>query len=211
MEVKAYLERTFPNLILKPSLYSQWNIGIHFELGNGIYQFKEDGELNLDLFETVYSQACSIFMSLFSEEDEMAVALNIYHPETDRTKKRPTKVFGHYLINKKLKYKIIHETLKHLLNDEEAGYTSRYYLKGRKCDFHCRKLIEAACNEDFLLKPRFGSAEVSYYPDIFFINMTRDIIFFIYDDRGCEVIAARTDSLRQLYGEYSEWVDEYHM
>ncbi|MGD6855985.1 DUF3885 domain-containing protein [Bacillus infantis] len=211
MEVKSYLERTFPNLILKPSLYSQWNIGIHFELGNGIYQFKEDGELNLDLFETVYSQACSIFMSLFSEEDEMAVALNIYHPEKSNERQRPTKVFYHYLRNKNLKYLIRHEALPHLFDDGEDGYTSRFYLKGRKSDFHCRKLIEAACNEDFLLKPRFGSAEGSYYPDIFFINMTRDIIFFIYDDRGYEVIAARTDSLRQLYDEYSEWVDEYHM
>ncbi|MGD6842440.1 DUF3885 domain-containing protein [Bacillus infantis] len=211
MEVKAYLERTFPNLILKPSLYCQWDIGIHFELGNGIYQVKEDGELNLHRFEAVYSQTWSLFMSLFSEEDEMGVALNIYHTETGRKSKRATKVFGHYLRNKKLKYQIVHETLQHLPDDEEAGHTSRFYLKGRKSDFDCLKIITAACNEDFPLKPRFGNDGGSYYPDIFFINMTQDIIFFIYDDRGCEVIAARTDSLRQLYAEYSEWVDEYNM
>ena len=27
------------------------------------------------------------------------------------------------------------------------------------------------------------------YPDVFLINATKDIVMFMYDDRGCEVIA----------------------
>ena len=47
------------------------------------------------------------------------------------------------------------------------------------------------------------------YPDIFFINVTKNAIFFIYDDRGCEVIAADKETLRPLYKKYSEWFYEF--
>ncbi|WP_422385914.1 hypothetical protein [Paraliobacillus zengyii] len=44
---------------------------MHFELGKGIYQFKDGDRLNLDRLERVYSQALSIFNYLFSEQDEI--------------------------------------------------------------------------------------------------------------------------------------------
>lgn len=35
------------------------------------------------------------------------------------------------------------------------------------------------------------------------------IIFFIYDDRGCEVIALDFKRIRHLYEKYHDWVEEY--
>jgi len=40
MELKEYINSTFPGLVLKPSLYYQWNISIHFDLAKGVYQLK---------------------------------------------------------------------------------------------------------------------------------------------------------------------------
>lgn len=41
--------------------------GIHFKLGNEIYQFEsEKDQINLNRFKQVYSQALSIFNDLFS-------------------------------------------------------------------------------------------------------------------------------------------------
>ncbi|MGW9103386.1 DUF3885 domain-containing protein, partial [Priestia megaterium] len=72
MELKEYLNINFPGLVLKPSLYYQWDIGIHFELGNEVYQLtSEKGQINLNRFEQVYSQALSIFNDLFSLHDEI--------------------------------------------------------------------------------------------------------------------------------------------
>lgn len=42
--------------------------------------------------------------------------------------------------------------------------------------------------------------------DVFFINKTKDIIMFIYDDRGCEVIAKNKETIRYLYEKYKEWI-----
>ena len=70
MELRDYINTNFPGLILKPSLYYQWNKSIHFELAKGLYQLKDDtDELNPDYFNTVYDQAISLFNDLFSDED----------------------------------------------------------------------------------------------------------------------------------------------
>ena len=33
--------------------------------------------------------------------------------------------------------------------------------------------------------------------------------FFIYDDRGCEVIANNKETIRPLYNQYKNWLGEY--
>ena len=43
--------------------------------------------------------------------------------------------------------------------------------------------------------------EISY-PDVFLINATKDIVMFMYDDRGCEVIAKNKEIIRDLYKKY---------
>ncbi|MEC0327783.1 DUF3885 domain-containing protein, partial [Bacillus subtilis] len=75
-------------------------------------------------------------------------------------------------------------------------------------DLHVAELLKAASNEDFPLKPRFGGYSIDY-PDVFFVNITKDIIFFIYDDRGCEVIALDFKRIRPLNEKYHNWVEEY--
>ena len=40
--------------------------------------------------------------------------------------------------------------------------------------------------------------EISY-PDVFLINAKKDIVMFMYDDRGCEVIAKNKEIIRDSY------------
>lgn len=210
MELNEYLNTFFPGLILKPSLYHQWDIGLHFELGEGIYQFKEGtDELNLEMFKLVYSQSLSIFTELFSEEDKVFLVTNVYKHKTEHRNKR-IKIYDRYIKNKDLKYQLKQETLPYVFDEEEDAndyYTTRYSLKCRKQDFNYQLLIKAACNEDFPLKPKFGG-DYAHYPDVFFVNATKNITFFIYDDRGCEVIAGNQETIRPLYEKYGDWIDE---
>lgn len=62
-----YLNGRFPTVELVPSIYYQWDIGIHFSLGGEIYQFKENDELNLERFRLVYKQTSTIFNELFEQ------------------------------------------------------------------------------------------------------------------------------------------------
>ncbi|WP_420901955.1 DUF3885 domain-containing protein [Paenibacillus dendritiformis] len=41
------------------------------------------------------------------------------------------------------------------------------------------------------------------------INKTKQIIYHLYDDRGCDVLCAALDPLRPLYEEFNDWILEY--
>ena len=49
--------------------------------------------------------------------------------------------------------------------------------------------------------------EISY--PIFLINAKKDIVMFMYDDRGCEVIAKNKEIIRDSYKKYKEWIPDY--
>ncbi|OAH57661.1 hypothetical protein AWH48_01180 [Domibacillus aminovorans] len=213
MNLQEYLHTTFPGLILKPSLYLQWETGIHFELAKEMYQFKDNGKLNLKMFDLVYSQALSIFNDLFSEQDEIFLVTNVYHRKNSTSRTKRMKVYVNSIKNKNLKFHLKQETLPYVFDDEEEAneyYTSQFYLKCSKQDLRYPLLIKAACNEDFSLKPKFRQEKGLYYPDVFFINISKNLIFFIYDDRGCEVISDNKETLRLVYEKYHDWLYEYN-
>ncbi|MDV2884658.1 DUF3885 domain-containing protein [Alkalihalophilus pseudofirmus] len=212
MELNEYLAYSFPGLHLKPSLYNQWHIGIHFELGKNMYQL-DGNKLNLDLFELVYSQATAIFNDLFSKQDEMMLVTNAYlHIGNKKIVKAP-KVYKHFLKNNKLKHKIRQKTLPVMIDDEgdpSEYYISQFHLKCKKGDLNYPLLIKAICHKDFHLKPKLGKRKGAYDPDVFFVNISKNIIYYIYDDRGCEVIANSTETIVPLYNDYTEWVAGYN-
>lgn len=212
MDLQAYLETAFPALVLKPSIYNQWKHGIHFELGQGMYQFNENDELNLKMFDTVYSQTSAIFHDIFDDEDEMFLVANVHLRKGSTKRSRPFRVYKKGVKNKDVLYRLKQVTLPYVFAEEEEAdnfYTAQYQLKSRKQDLNYSWLLKAACNEDFPLKPKFRKEKGVYYPDVFFINASKNIIFFIYDDRGCEVVAADKEILRPLYEKYNGWLDEW--
>ncbi|WP_026011360.1 DUF3885 domain-containing protein [Paenibacillus sp. OSY-SE] len=213
MKLREYLNINFPGLILKPSLYNQWDKGIHFELGKGMYQIKDDGKLNLKMFDRVYSQALSLFNSLFSEQDEIFLVTNVYQRKAYKNRVNRLKVYNRYINDKDLKFHLKQETLPYMFDDEEEAddyYTTQYFLKCSKRDLRYPMLIKAICNQDFPLKPKLVRENGSYYPDVFFINATKNLIFFIYDDRGCEVISTNRETILPSYEKYNDWLDEYN-
>ena len=140
MELKDYINTNFPGLILKPSLYEQWNKSIHFDLVKGMYQFKDDAdELNPDYFNTVYDQAISLFNELFSVEDTILLVTNVYqHRDYIRRSKRKIKVYSHYIKSKNVRFHLKQETLLYMFDDEEeAGdyCTSQFSLECHKTGY----------------------------------------------------------------------------
>ena len=215
MELKEYINAAFPGLVLKPSLYYQWKISIHFDLAKDLYQLKnETDELNPDYFNTVYDQAITLFNDLFSAEDKILLITNIYqNKDYVRRSKKKIKVYSHYIKNKDVRFHLKQERLPYMFDDEEdaeANCTSQFSLECCKQDIRYPLLIKAICNQDFhSLKPRLHNPYGLYEPDVFFIDVTNNVIFYIYDDRGCEVIASDIETIRPIYEKYADWVDEY--
>ena len=216
MKLGEYINAAFPGLVLKPSLYHQWNIGIHFELAKGLYQFKSETDvLNSEYFNRVYDQTMSLFNDIFSAEDKILLVTNIYqHKNYVSRSKTKMKVYSHYIKNKNIRFHLKRETLPYMFDDEEEAEdycTSQFSLECRKHDIRYPLLMKAICNQDFpSLKPRLSNQYYIYDPDVFFINVTKNVILYIYDDRGCEVIASDIETIRPIYEKYGDWIDGYY-
>ncbi|GAA0288060.1 hypothetical protein GGQ92_003031 [Gracilibacillus halotolerans] len=211
MELQDYLNTNFPGLVLKPSLYSQWNNRLHFELAKGLYQMNNrTDELNQNYFNAVYNQALTLFNMIFSDEDTMFLVTNIHQTKQDTKKSiRKMKVYRHYIKNKTIRFQLRQKTVSYLLDEEDYYFSSQFSLECKKQDISYPLLIKAICNQDFSsLKPTISTPDYSYNPEVFFINVTKNVIFYIYDDRGCEIIATNKEIIRLIYKEYSDWIDE---
>ncbi|MEG7863740.1 DUF3885 domain-containing protein [Bacillus paranthracis] len=88
--------------------------------------------------------------------------------------------------------------------------TYQFSLKYFAGDIKYKRLIKAANHEDLPgLYPRLGRKKEISYPDVFLINATKDIIMFMHDDRGSEVISKNKETIRNLYEKYKEWIPDY--
>lgn len=210
MKIVEYLNEKFPTVELVSSVYYQWDIGIHFSLGEGIYQFNENGGLNLERFSTAYKQTLTIFNELFDKNDDLFLVTNNYKSKKQR-KTTKLKVYQPNLRDKNNLKKLQVKTFPYPFEEEEKEdyEMQQFSLQCKVSDINLEGLLKASLNEDFPpKKPRFGRDSI-YYPDVFFVNITKDIIFVVYDDRGCEVIARTADQLRSLYEKHYDWVDEF--
>ncbi|WP_018591198.1 DUF3885 domain-containing protein [Terrisporobacter glycolicus] len=51
--------------------------------------------------------------------------------------------------------------------------------------------------------------EPSICQSVYFININKNIIFNMYDDRGCIIFSNSKDRLINLYQRYNEWLVDY--
>lgn len=181
-----------------------------FCLGENIYQLKANEELNLKMFRIVYEQTSIIFNELFEQNDDIFLVTNMYKHKKKEKCIRKLKVYQPFLKCKNHLNQIMVKTYPYPfeINKAEEYEMQQFSLLCKPRDLRVTELLKAASNEDFPQKPKFGGYSIDY-PDVFFVNITKDIIFFIYDDRGCEVIAHDFKRIRPLYEKYHDWVEEY--
>lgn len=87
--------------------------------------------------------------------------------------------------------------------------THRYIIPCRKTDLRYAQLLKAIIYEDFQHPSTILKNEQEAGYDIYFINNSKELIFHLYDDRGCDVLASSKESLHKLYKDYNDWILEY--
>ncbi|WP_082919449.1 DUF3885 domain-containing protein [Cytobacillus oceanisediminis] len=197
------MEVNFPNLKLRPPLFYNWDIGIRFELGVD-YDSDEIYE-DCPYLKGVYKRAITLFKSLHSSEDCIYIVANVNDFADGETFKRKLNIFSKYVKEKSVLSMLQQRTIPYIFpeDDEDGRYkTHRFILKCKTSDLHYAAILKAICNQDMGLKP-------SIYHDIFFINIDRRTIFHVYDDRGCDLVATSTNTIRDIYEEYNDWILDY--
>ena len=182
MDLQQFLSEEFNNLDLINDSFIEHNFSVHLQLEKNLSQFKDDSdELNELYFENVYKNAISIFEDLFQIDDDIFLVTHI-RSEIPLTRKNG--IYIKYVKNPniyKLEYKKVY------LEDEQEQII-QYSLLCQREQLSYKQLIKAICNQDFRsLKPRLKDKN-TYYPEIFFINKSKNVILNIYDDRGAYFI-----------------------
>ncbi len=174
-----YLQSKFENLDLVNSSFHELPLSLHIKLQDKFYQLDDQGEINLEYFKKVYDSAINMFDELFNESDVLYLVTVV------RSEKPLTKPLGLY---SKFTSKSNNYRLKTFKEFDEDGQTIQFSLETRKKDIAYKKMIKAICNQDFKeLTPRFTDKLVTY-PEVFFINKDKGLIFHIYDDRGAFIL-----------------------
>ncbi|MEK9198261.1 MULTISPECIES: DUF3885 domain-containing protein [Bacillales] len=203
MELKQIMDKHYSSLSLTPDFYRQWNMGIHLELGNDIYQFDDNNRINIDMFHAVYKQVSEIVPILFSKTDDVLLVVNAYPKETNKVVY--PNFFKRFVKEQKLKYSLrLHEFQSQY--DEDHLFVQQMTLYCKVSDLKLEYLLKTIIHEDFQsLQPRLRRTHCVFAPDVFLINVQTKCIFHLYDDRGCEMINADKNIHEKLLETFSGW------
>ncbi len=203
MRLREYMLETFPNLELRPPLFYNGDIGIRFKLGvnydcTNIYE-------NCPYLEGVYNRAITLFQSLHSKTDDIYIVVDVNDFADGETFKHKLNIFSKYVKEKSDLFKLQKNTIPYVFpeDDEDGLYkTHRFTLKCKVSDLKYIPMLKAICNQDMGIKPRI-------FHMVYFINVNKNTIFHIYDDRGCDVLATSPNTIRDMYHTYNDWILDY--
>lgn len=203
MNLEKYMATNFPNLVLTPPLFYNWDIGIRFELG---LNWKSEESIKDGVYlRGVYERAISLFKSLHDENDEIFVVVNVHDFGGKGTFQHKLNIFSRHVREKSVLYKLQHKIIPYIIpeDNEEGKYTThRFILKCKTSDIKYVGLLKAICNTDVGIKPSIDDR-------VFFINIKKETIFHVYDDRGCDLVATSPETIRKVYAEYNDWILDY--
>ncbi|MNN26621.1 hypothetical protein D3C81_1401320 [compost metagenome] len=203
MTFDKFMNDHFPNLILRPPLFYNWNIGIRFELGNPhLYEIDTNHYM-----EQVYSRAIELFRALFFKDDDICIVTNAFFAYRFKSQVKRLNLYRRYIKSNQLLRNLKLNVIPDIFAEEderpdEDNNTYRYMIDCKVRDVDYQNLLKAICNQDVGIKP-------SIYHDVFFLNLDRGVIYHIYDDRGCDVISSSIIELKDIYTKFNEWILDY--
>ncbi|MBS4209514.1 DUF3885 domain-containing protein [Bacillus sp. FJAT-50079] len=207
--IKHFMKDHFNNLTLRPPLFYLWPDGIRFEISMPWIDHEDENNL-----QQINERSTGIFNHVFQDTDEILLITDIHCGVNDTfLRKRPTNVYKKYVKNKELLKKLKHNLLPNVFAEDDEVYgdmvTHRFVLPCKKNDMRYHQLLSAISYEDFPHPTRILKRNNSCSYDIYFVNVTRKLIYHLYDDRGCDVIASNKEDLRQLYVACNDWILDY--
>ena len=180
------------------------------------YEFTpEEEEENRTFFENRAKQAGAagkvIFEEIFQDPEETVWVMVNDFGDRDENNHDNGDVKNTYIRtlfpdNAVFEEREVQSMLKSRLMDEEwesqYEYT-QWFWKGPVKDLQYPELLQAIANQDNGVFPKI-------YQTVLFIVPNRDLVFYMYDDRGCQVFSDEAEKLRWLYEKYNDWIVDYH-
>ncbi len=194
-DLAQYLGDTFPGLVLNPPLFYRWPIGIRFDLGGRATAPEEA--------DHVVERATALFEATFGAADPCIVVAQDW-PEANR---HP------WLINVLSLFTFSQgnalglkapQGQQEALDEEEpeVGPCTLTWVEQQARTFHYGLIFEAIANADHARRPAISSR-------VYLINPRTDVVFYMYDDRGLDLVAAKKSTLLRFYEDFNPWILDY--
>ncbi|KRE07069.1 hypothetical protein ASE46_25015 [Bacillus sp. Root239] len=208
--LSSFLEKNFEGLTLSPALFYSWKYSIRFEISDPLISSHEKDCLN-----QAFHRSITLFQRVLGEGDEILFVADVHTTNKDLSlHKRPLNVYLKYIKDKKRLYHLNHYRLPSVFQDEDEdddqSLTHRFVISCKKTELRYAQLLKAINYEDFAHPSTILKSNPQSGYDIYFINLSKKMIFHLYDDRGCDVLASSKESIRFLYEEYNNWILDYN-
>ncbi|MGV2911420.1 DUF3885 domain-containing protein [Bacillus safensis] len=200
-QINRFLKNHFPHLILTPPLFYEWPIGLRFEVA--------DWSLGKEsiVLEKAGDRALEIVKYVFDPEDDILFVTDVYTEHEHELTKRKLLVYQKY-VHRQVRNRLRHELLTYVRPEIEDSLTlERFTHKCQLQDIRLRPLLHAMCQEDFYAPNQILKGKLGY--EIYLMNLSKKMIFHLYDDRGCDLIAADAERLRPVYEGLQHWLLDY--
>lgn len=159
------------------------------------------------VLEKAGDRALEIVKYVFDPEDEMLLVTDVYTDHEHELTKRKLLVYQKY-VHRQVRNRLRHELLTYVRPEVEDSLTlERFTLKCQLQDIRLRPLLHAMCQEDFYAPNQILKGKLGY--EIYLMNLSKKMIFHLYDDRGCDLIAADAERLRPVYEGLQHWLLDY--
>ena len=208
--VKTFMKSHFDGLVLRPPLFYLSEFGLRFEISMPGVEHE-----NKENLQQIKKRTTDLFDHVFHDSNDILLITDVHTLKDDRSlEKRPIKVYQKYIRHKDTRYRLHYELLPWVFQNvdgegDEKMVTHRFILPCKKRDVRYQQLLMAISYEDFSHPTQLLKGCQHAGIDIYFVNVTRKMIFHLYDDRGCDIIASDKEALRSLYTNRHDWILEY--
>lgn len=153
-------------------------------------------------FEVINRRAMTILNSMIDKDDELLLILNI--SSSCNSKRMIIPNIKRLIRSKKQIYRIKCETIPFEYDEEDTEMeTKRYSLSVKKEDIRLAYLIKSIGNKDFATKPMIEGS-------CYILNLTKETLFHMYDDRGCDIYGLKKGRLINIYENLRSWILDYN-
>lgn len=181
-------------------VYHNFPIALRFEIGfgdnwiNGTSDNDDNLILNKDYCKIANQRALKIYSSAFKPNDDILLIFD-YNPD-----KNLKKLLSGISIKQRIR---VVQTIDSDKNEDNHPYSHYRYLYKLKASKLPAKIIL-----NNIITAELGG-DYRYSGTVFMFNLSTDLMFFMYDDRGADLIATKKETLKPFYTKLNGMLLDY--
>ncbi len=197
--VKEFMENNFDDKELHAPLFYRFDNGLRFEIGNPEIDMKSKKYLRI-----VYLKSILLFQEVFKNNDDIYLVINdvLYDNMEQLNSENTVPIEKHFIKESTFTSKKV--SISPFFYDKSDSETQsiQYSIKCKVKDIKYKKMLKAIGNYDLKVLPFLSN-------EIYFIHIKKKIIYYLYDDRGLDIVSSNPIDLKNLYENYGQWILKY--